>query len=125
VSQNSEKKRGGKPFRSKLAPHWDFLREERRKGKTWVELSELLKGLNVEVTPQGVFYFFKSRRKKHYALGMEPEEEPREKRVVIPTPSPLQDAPTTDQFSVEAETKDKEMFKRTKERLEQQRKQNP
>jgi hypothetical protein len=56
--------------------------------KTWVQVAELIKAQGVECTPQGVFSFFKAKRKRRYAVGMEPEDAPRQG--LPPTPvSPL------------------------------------
>jgi hypothetical protein len=69
----TKRRGGGKPFRSKLEPYFEEIRAARKAKKTWVEIADQLKG-RVETTPQGVFYFFKSKRRKKYALGMEPDE---------------------------------------------------
>ena len=69
----AKKPGGGRPFQSKLEPHFDLIRQAR---KTWVQVAELIKAQGVECTPQGVFSFFKAKRKRRHALGMEPEAAP-------------------------------------------------
>jgi hypothetical protein len=76
VNAPAKKPGGGKPFQSKLEPHFDLIRQARQARKTWAQVAELIKARGVECTPQGVFSFFKAKRKRRYALGMEPDDAP-------------------------------------------------
>jgi hypothetical protein len=74
VPRTETKRRGGgKPFRSKLEPFFEEIKVARKARKTWAEIADQLKD-RVATTPQGIHYFFKSKRRKKYALGMEPDE---------------------------------------------------
>jgi hypothetical protein len=89
VNAPAKKPGGGKPFQSKLEPHFDLIRQARQARKTWVQVAELIKAQGVDCTPQGVFSFFKAKRKRRYALGMEPEDAPTpQANAARPTPLP-------------------------------------
>ena len=62
----------GKPFQSKLEPHFEFILEARRKRKTWRAIAQQLMAQGIVTTPQGVHAFVKRRLKRRYALGMAP-----------------------------------------------------
>ena len=64
---------GGRPFQSKLEPHFDLIAQLRRDRKTWAEIAVELERRGTKCTPQGVCVFLKRRRRRRYALGMEPE----------------------------------------------------
>jgi hypothetical protein len=52
-------KRGGKAFHSILEPHFDFIREQRQRRKTWKEIAESLrveKGIRVTLYAPYRFY---------------------------------------------------------------------
>jgi hypothetical protein len=59
----------GKPFQSKLEPHFDFIIEARRKRQTWQAIADELAGQGVAITPQAVYGFAKRRLKRRYPLG--------------------------------------------------------
>jgi hypothetical protein len=66
----------GKPFQSKLEPHFDFIREIRRKRQTWDAIAQLLTAHGTPTTKQAVHAFLKRRLKRRYALGMAPAAQP-------------------------------------------------
>jgi len=62
-----QSKRGGKPFRSILEPHFEFIRQLRQRRKTWQEITQLLlteKGIRVTVYAPYLFYRRKLKRAK-------------------------------------------------------------
>jgi hypothetical protein len=75
----------GKPFQSKLEPHYDLIREARRSRKTWQAIVELLATKEITTSRPAVYSFMKRRRKRRHAFGMEPNEP------VLPT---ITDLPT-------------------------------
>ena len=64
----------GKPFQSKLEPHFDFILESRRKRQTWEAIAKLLAAQGITTTKQAVHAFVKRRLKRRYPLGMAPAE---------------------------------------------------
>jgi len=62
----------GKPFQSKLEPHFDFILEARRKRQTWEAIAQQLASLGITTTKQAVHIFLKRRLKRRYPLGMAP-----------------------------------------------------
>jgi hypothetical protein len=64
----------GKPFQSKLEPHFDFILEARRKRQTWEAIAQQLTTQGTVTTPQAVHAFVKRRLKRRYPLGMAPAE---------------------------------------------------
>jgi hypothetical protein len=64
----------GKPFQSKLEPHFDFIREARRKRQTWQAIVELLAAQGITTSRPAVYSFMKRRLKRRYPLGMAPNE---------------------------------------------------
>jgi hypothetical protein len=66
----------GKPFQSKLEPHFDFIVEARRKRQTWQAIAQALAAQGTATTPQAVHGFIKRRLKRRYALGMAPATRP-------------------------------------------------
>ena len=51
---------GGRAFHSRLEPFVDFIREQRRRRKTWKEISESLKcEKDCPITFQGVYQFYR------------------------------------------------------------------
>jgi len=65
----------GKPFQSKLEPHFDFILEARRKRQTWEAIAQQLAAQGTTTTPQAVHAFTKRRLKRRYPLGMAPAEQ--------------------------------------------------
>jgi hypothetical protein len=66
----------GKPFQSKLEPHYDFIIEARRKRQTWQAIAQALTNQGTVTTPQAVHGFIKRRLKRRYALGVAPATRP-------------------------------------------------
>jgi len=64
----------GKPFQSKLEPHFDFILESRRKRQTWEAIAQQLAARGITTTKQAVHAFVKRRLKRRYPLGMAPAE---------------------------------------------------
>ncbi len=64
----------GKPFQSKLEPHYELIREARRKRQTWQAIVKLLATRRFTTSRPAVYSFMKRRRKRRYAFGMEPDE---------------------------------------------------
>jgi hypothetical protein len=64
----------GKPFQSKLEPHFDFIREARRKRQTWQAIVEHLAAQGITTSRPAVYSFIKRRLKRRYPLGMAPDE---------------------------------------------------
>lgn len=65
MGEATKQTRGGKAFQSVLTAHFDFIREERQRRKTWQEITELLsveKGIRVSL--HTVYYFYKRRLKR-------------------------------------------------------------
>ena len=65
MTETTQRKGGGKPFRSILAPHFEFIRELRQRRKTWQQITELLfteKGIRVTVYAPYLFYRRKLKR---------------------------------------------------------------
>lgn len=81
----------GKPFQSKLEPHFDFIVEARRKRQTWQAIAQELAGKGVATTPQAVHGFIKRRLKRRYALGMAP--------AAMPILQPQTQLPESSEFS--------------------------
>ncbi len=69
MTETAQPKRGGRAFHSILEPHFDFIRELRRRRKTWQEIAELLlseKGIRVTLYAP---YHFYQRQLKRRAKG--------------------------------------------------------
>ena len=65
MTDPSQRKGGGKPFRSILEPHFEFIRELRQRRKTWRQITELLlteKGIRVTVFAPYLYYRRKLKR---------------------------------------------------------------
>ena len=65
MTEMTQRKGGGKPFRSILEPHFEFIRELRQRRKTWRQITELLfteKGIRVTVYAPYLFYRRKLKR---------------------------------------------------------------
>ena len=65
MTETAQSKRGGKPFQSILEPHFDFIREQRQRRKTWQEIADLLfteKGIRVTFYAPYRFYRRKLKR---------------------------------------------------------------
>jgi hypothetical protein len=64
----------GKPFQSKLEPHFDFILEARRNRQTWEAIAQQLAAQGITTTKQAVHAFLRRRLKRRYPLGMAPAE---------------------------------------------------
>jgi hypothetical protein len=65
MTETAQRKGGGKPFRSILEPHFEFIRELRQRRKTWRQITELLlteKGIRVTVFAPYLYYRRKLKR---------------------------------------------------------------
>lgn len=65
MEETTQRKRGGRAFHSVLEPHLDFIREQRRRRKTWKEIAQLLlaeKG--IRVTLYAPYRFCRRRLKR-------------------------------------------------------------
>lgn len=64
----------GKPFRSLLEQHYEFIRDERRKRTTWTEIAHLVSEREpaIVISDKGIIQWFKRRqRRKSLPLGFE------------------------------------------------------
>ena len=66
----------GKPFQSKLTPHFALITEMRRKRQSWQEIVNHLKTLGIASDKGSVCAFFKRHRRRPAPMGMEPETSP-------------------------------------------------
>jgi hypothetical protein len=65
MTETAQRKGGGKPFRSILEPHFEFIRELRLRRRTWRQITELLlteKGVRVTVFAPYLYYRRKLKR---------------------------------------------------------------
>ena len=65
MTETAQRKGGGKPFRSILEPHFEFIRDLRQHRKTWRQITELLfteKGIRVTVYAPYLFFRRKLKR---------------------------------------------------------------
>jgi len=65
MTETAQRKGGGKPFRSILEPHFEFIRELRQRRKTWRQITELLlteKSIRVTVYAPYLYYRRKLKR---------------------------------------------------------------
>lgn len=61
----ARQKRGGRPFHSILEPHFDFIREQRRRRKTWREITDLLfSEKSIRVTLYAPYHFYRRKLKR-------------------------------------------------------------
>jgi hypothetical protein len=62
---NEKQHRGGRAFHSILEPHFDFIREQRQRRRTWQEIADLLfseKG--IRVTFYAPYHFYRRKLKR-------------------------------------------------------------
>lgn len=65
VEAKGQRTGGGLAHRSVLEPHWDFIREMRRRRMTWKEIAERLQSdLGLRVTLFGVYRFCRRRARR-------------------------------------------------------------
>ncbi len=75
----------GKPFQSKLTPHFALISDMRRKRQSWQEITAHLKTLGITTDKGSVCAFFKRHRRRPVPMGMEPKTET-QPRFVPPMP---------------------------------------
>jgi hypothetical protein len=96
---------GGKPFQSKLEPHFDFILEARRKRQTWETIARLLAEQGTTTTKQAIHAFMKRRLKRRYALGMapvsEPVRQPMSKSTISELPELTESPPSASEFAAD------------------------
>jgi len=114
MNETAPSKRGGKPFQSILEPHFDFIRQQRQRRKTWQEIADLLfteKGIRVTFYAPYRFY----RRKLKRAAKPHWEDSTNESQPARPTaaasrpqprPSPLPLKPTFKQPNLSTQDTD-------------------
>jgi hypothetical protein len=82
----------GKPFQSKLTPHFALIRDLRQKRHSWQEIVEHLRTLGVVTNKGNVCTFFVRHRARLHPLGMEAESilpaASRRQRNHLPEPPP-------------------------------------
>ena len=61
----------GKPFQSKLHPHWETIRALRRGRKTWLEIAQVLTAQGCATSRQDVHAFYQRKVKGRVPLGFE------------------------------------------------------
>ena len=65
MNESAERSRGGRAFQSVLTQHFDFIREQRQRRKTWREIAESLAAeRGIRVCLHTVYYFYKRRLKR-------------------------------------------------------------
>jgi hypothetical protein len=65
MNETAQRKGGGKPFRSILEPHFEFIRELRHRRKTWRQITELLlTEKNIRVTAFAPYLFYRRKLKR-------------------------------------------------------------
>ena len=65
MTEKAQRKGGGKPFRSILEPHFEFIRELRQRRKTWREIAELLLAeKDIRVTFHAPYLFYRRKLKR-------------------------------------------------------------
>jgi hypothetical protein len=65
----------GKPFQSKLTPHFALISEMRRKRHSWQEIADHLNTLGMTTDKGSICAFFKRHRRRPAPMGMEPKPE--------------------------------------------------
>jgi hypothetical protein len=83
-----KRQRGGRAFHSVLEPHFDFIREQRQRRKTWQEIADLLlaeKGIRVTLHAPYLFYRRKLRRAKSWEDKPNPQADPKESQPTRPS----------------------------------------
>jgi hypothetical protein len=97
---NTERRGGGRAYRSRLEPFAEFIREQRRQRRTWQEITVLLRTeKGCSITFQGLHQFYRRYLKRQARPHWESEAlmeqsasvltpAPARKRVVAATPKP-------------------------------------
>jgi hypothetical protein len=72
MSETAHPKRGGRAYHSILEPHFDFIREQRQRRKTWQEIASLLQTeKGVRVTLYAPYLFCRRKLKRAAKLHWE------------------------------------------------------
>jgi hypothetical protein len=83
---NEKRQRGGRAFHSILEPHFDFIREQRQRRKTWQEIADLLLSVKgIRVTFYAPYHFY--RRKLKRMVKPHWEDSPVDSQPDSPNPS--------------------------------------
>lgn len=62
---NEKHHRGGRAYHSVLEPHFDFIRAQRQRRKTWQEIAELFrKEKGIRVTLYAPYHFYRRKLKR-------------------------------------------------------------
>jgi hypothetical protein len=93
----------GKPFQSKLTPHFALITEMRRKRLSWQEIVNYLKTLGITSDKGSVCAFFKRHRSRPAPMGMEPETETQPARRFVPQKPSLDLPELTESLPLESE----------------------
>ena len=93
----------GKPFQSKLTPHFALITEMRRKRQSWQEIVNHLKTLGITSDKGSVCAFFKRHRRRPAPMGMEPEIETPTARRFVPAKQALDLPELTESLPPESE----------------------
>jgi hypothetical protein len=93
----------GKPFQSKLTPHFALITEMRRKRQSWQEIVNHLGTLGITTDKGSVCAFFKRHRRRPAPLGMELEIETKPTRRFVPQKPSLDLPELTESLPPESE----------------------
>lgn len=63
----------GKPFSSKLAAYFEFIKTRRRGRATWAEIAAEITAKGTPTQAHSVYEFYRRHRTRPDAFGMEPE----------------------------------------------------
>jgi hypothetical protein len=88
MTEIAQPKRGGKAFHSILDSHFDFIREQRQRRKTWQEIADLLlseKG--VRVTLYAPYRFYRRRLQRRAKGHWEEQSQPYDSQPARPNAS--------------------------------------
>ena len=65
MTETAQRKGGGRPFRSILEPHFEFIRELRQRRKTWRQITELLfTEKDIHVTFYAPYLYYRRKLKR-------------------------------------------------------------
>jgi hypothetical protein len=65
MTETAQRKRGGRAYHSILEPHFDFIRQQRQRHKSWQEIADLLFTENgIRVTLYAPYHFYRRRFKR-------------------------------------------------------------
>ena len=65
MSEMAQRQRGGRAYHSVLESHFEFIREQRRRRKTWKEIAEsLFSEKGVRVTLYAPYHFYRRRLRR-------------------------------------------------------------